>query len=555
MKGIDGAGVYGVKRQVPMDRENNSQDHPHRETWLASFPEKNPNPILEIGLDGCIGYTNPAIDKIFPTLSELQSGHPYLVNWDEIVNHFRNQPEAVINREVQVGEEYFQQSINFVEEYQRLRVYGVNITERKQLETKIEESEKKYRELVFYAPSGIYEVDFRTRKFISVNEAMCILTGYSRDELMAMSPMDILDEPSQQLFKERIQKWLAGEKPEQNVDYRALAKDGHEIFAELNVTFTTDDQGKPVGAAVIGHDITERKKAEEALSEANTYLEQRVQERTAELEDLMIALKQTARELQDANIDLEAAQEELEIQNEELEGALEHEKSLRQQLILAEKNTALARLLASVAHEINNPLQTVKNSLYLLAPEVPPGEMQEIANMALYETRRIGALVQQLHETYQPHNHQPTEFNLVETLKKAFTLLGPQLKQNNVQWQIYNEHDCIFIQGIPDQIQQVCLNICLNAIDAIGPKGGQLIAEVSQPEPERACLSFHNSGPGIPESDLAHIFEPFFTTKEKGLGLGLPICYEIVKGHGGEITVESEPGKGATFFVWLPAKE
>jgi PAS domain S-box-containing protein len=300
-------------------------------------------------------------------------------------------------------------------------------------------------------------------------------------------------------------------------------------------------------------ELGERKKAEYQLEEANAHLERRVQERTAEIENLMFDLKHTATELQNANIELETAQEELVGQNEELEKALETEKSLRHQLIQAEKFAALSRLLASVAHEINNPLQSVKNSLYLLTPEVPPGEPKEMLDVAIHETHRIGALVQQLHETYQQHNHQPVEFNVMETIKKVFTLLGPQMKHNNVQWQVHSEQDCINIQGIPDQIQQVIMNICINAIDAMGPKGGQLTVKVQLPILGRVCISIQDTGPGILECDQARIFEPFFTTKEKGLGLGLPICYEIVKGHGGEITVESEVGIGTTFKVWLPS--
>jgi len=138
-------------------------------------------------------------------------------------------------------------------------------TANEELQEELQESEKRYRELVKYAPAGIYEVDFRTRKFISANDVVCILTGYSRAELLEMSPFDILDPPSQALFQERLQRWLAGEEPDQSVEYRVIAKDGHEIFALLNVSFTRDAEGKPLGATVIGYDITERKQAEEAL--------------------------------------------------------------------------------------------------------------------------------------------------------------------------------------------------------------------------------------------------------------------------------------------------
>ncbi|MGE5223138.1 MAG: PAS domain S-box protein [Omnitrophica WOR_2 bacterium] len=147
-------------------------------------------------------------------------------------------------------------------------VIAHDVTERKRIMEKIKESERKYRELIQFAPVGIYEVDFREQKFTSVNDAMCLLTGYRRDELLGMNPFDILDEPGRLVFKERIVKWLAGEKPGGNVEYRALAKDGHEIYAVLNVTFTADSTGGPLGATVIGYDITERKHAEQALAKS-----------------------------------------------------------------------------------------------------------------------------------------------------------------------------------------------------------------------------------------------------------------------------------------------
>ncbi len=140
-----------------------------------------------------------------------------------------------------------------------------DITARKQIGDALRESEKRFRELIRSAPTGIYEVDFRKKRFISVNDAMCLLSGYSREELLEMSPFDILDDAGKITFQKRIQQWLAGEKPDNNVEYRVRAKDGHEIYTILNVSFKSDEQGRPVGATVIGTDITERRRIETAL--------------------------------------------------------------------------------------------------------------------------------------------------------------------------------------------------------------------------------------------------------------------------------------------------
>ena len=146
-----------------------------------------------------------------------------------------------------------------------------DITDRKRAEEALRESERRYQELVQYAPAGIYEVDFRNGRFLSVNDTMCRISGYNRDELLRMSPFDLLDEPSRMKFQERISQWLSGEEPDKNVDFTVIAKDGREICAEFNVSFTRDENGLPMGATGIAFDITERKKMEEALkiSESN----------------------------------------------------------------------------------------------------------------------------------------------------------------------------------------------------------------------------------------------------------------------------------------------
>ena len=160
-----------------------------------------------------------------------------------------------------------------------------DITGRKRAEKALQESEQKYRELVKYAPAAIYEVDFRNRRFISVNDAMCQMLGYTREELLAMNPFDLLDDRSKLIFRERITKWLSGETPDTNIEYIGKTKDGREICVILNVTFTSDANGQPIGATVIGHDITERKRAEEALHES----EQRWSTTLASIGDAVIS--------------------------------------------------------------------------------------------------------------------------------------------------------------------------------------------------------------------------------------------------------------------------
>ena len=138
----------------------------------------------------------------------------------------------------------------------------------RQSEENLRESEERFRNLVKNAPTAIYEIDFMKRKFTSVNDSMCKLSGYSREELLSRDPTDLLMDDSKKLFLARISGFSEGELSDENVEYEVKAKDGRIIDAVLNMKFNYNNQGIPVGALVVGHDITERKKADLKLKES-----------------------------------------------------------------------------------------------------------------------------------------------------------------------------------------------------------------------------------------------------------------------------------------------
>ncbi len=170
------------------------------------------------------------------------------------------------------------------EEGRPVGIIGVtrDITERKRIEEEYRKSEEKSRLLIKYAPSMIYEIDFKGPAFKSVNDVMCRLLGYTREELLAMNPLDLIDDESKRLFQERIRRRLAGEETSNSLECKGKLKNGRVIWALLNISYTEKD-GKSEGAVVVAHDITERKRMEEELRKSRDELELRVQERTAEL--------------------------------------------------------------------------------------------------------------------------------------------------------------------------------------------------------------------------------------------------------------------------------
>jgi PAS domain S-box-containing protein len=139
-----------------------------------------------------------------------------------------------------------------------------DITQHKIAEEALAAREKEYRQLVEYAPAAIYEIDFAGPRFKNVNDAMCMISEYTREELLKLNPFDILSTESQVLFKQRIGKALAGERIEENVEYKAITKNGHELWVTLKMKLMSKD-GKFYGAQVVANDVTEHKKAEETL--------------------------------------------------------------------------------------------------------------------------------------------------------------------------------------------------------------------------------------------------------------------------------------------------
>jgi PAS domain S-box-containing protein len=143
-----------------------------------------------------------------------------------------------------------------------------DISARKAAEEALKSSQQRLEDLIRFAPTFIYEIDFRERKFTEVNDAMCAFTGCTREELLASDPMDLLSEEGKALFKERTVRWLRGEPPAEDVEYKVKLPSGEERWVILKVTFVADETGTPLGATVIGHDITERRRMEEALRES-----------------------------------------------------------------------------------------------------------------------------------------------------------------------------------------------------------------------------------------------------------------------------------------------
>jgi PAS domain S-box-containing protein len=242
-------------------------------------------------------------------------------------------------------------------------------------------------------------------------------------------------------------------------------------------------------------------------------------------------------------------------------------KESQARLIQSEKMSALGRLTASIAHEINNPLQSVRSCLSLVEEELDEGGsadvMKQDLQIAAEEVKRIVRIVRQLREFYRPAREGIEPINLHSILQNVLDLVNKRLQHGNVMVERRWAEDLPVVQANPDQLKQVFLNLIINAADAM-PQGGVLristrLDKLLKPGGDMAVpaarLEFSDSGNGMSAEELSHLFEPFYTTKAEGTGLGLAVSHEIIQALMGKITCTSEPGIGTTFTIRLPVWE
>jgi two-component system, NtrC family, sensor kinase len=238
---------------------------------------------------------------------------------------------------------------------------------------------------------------------------------------------------------------------------------------------------------------------------------------------------------------------------EELRNYVQRIENSQQALLRAEKMASAGRLTASIAHEINNPLQAVQNCLHLASrEELAVNKQQEYIELANHELERLMATVQRMLDLYRPGAVAPQNVDIGILLRRVIDLLSPQMKGHGIQIRYDGSSELPSIMAVSGQLEQVFINLILNAYDAM-PNGGEirisarLIMDMIE-------IIFQDTGPGVKVEDRSRIFEPFVSTKEMGTGLGLSVSYGIITAHGGNLDLVLDRGPGACFRVAIPVK-
>jgi two-component system, NtrC family, sensor kinase len=293
-----------------------------------------------------------------------------------------------------------------------------------------------------------------------------------------------------------------------------------------------------------------------SFAEGN-FQEAMVIDRKDEIGDLMEGFTKMAARLQKAYGELEG---KVKASNTELENAYHLLKKNQEQLIRAEKMAALGHLSAGVAHEIRNPLTSIKLFIQTLEKEIDLDEnQQEDFRIIRKEIDHLNEIVVRFLIFARPDEPKLESVNLYRLIVNTLNLLMATIKAHGIQLEVSLSPDLPKITADSRQLEQVLLNILLNAIEAM-PNGGTLalrssIEVDSDTLEEFLQLVIRDTGPGIDEQDKTRLFDPFFTTKEGGTGLGLSIAYTILQKHNGKIAVMSEVGRGASFLLSLPISE
>ncbi len=504
----------------------------------------------------------------------------------------------------------------------RIKTYAYirDITERKRFERELRESEEKYRNLFERVPHGLF-ISSKEGRFLDCNQALLEMAGYPEKEefLKIEITKDLYVNPED---RRRFQRLIAEKGFVRDLEVEFKKKNGRKITVLLTAHAKRDEKGSVVGYEGLNIDISDRKRMERELKEANEFLMNLIESSvdgiivTDMKGDILIfnkgaenilgykaeevvgkmnirsiyppgVAKEVMEKLRSPDFggfgkltsfpishrrkdgeliegDLSASiifdEEGKEIASvgifKDLRERLRIERELQkmqQALLQSEKLAAMGRLTSQIAHELNNPMYGIMNTLELLKTEIPPeSKRRRILELSLSEIQRLSEMLKNMLSFSKPEEEARKRINMNTLLEGILMMMEKQMREANIKVETEFDDEIPEIMASTNQMRQVMLNMFKNAKEAM-PKGGILTVRTTTDE-KKVFIHVQDTGVGIPEEIRDKIFDAFFTTKAKvkGVGLGLSVCYGIVKDHGGEIKLESEEGKGTTFTISLP---
>jgi PAS domain S-box-containing protein len=525
--------VWGTFRDITERKQAEETLRKSEEMW-RSLAENAPNNISIIDRDGTITYINRTVPGI--TKDEVIGKKVYDFVMPEYHNVLRDSMEYVFDNgestsyesralgpdnsistyDVQVG------PIKHDGQVVAVTLISTDITERKQAMEALQQERDKAHNYLDIAGVMIVAID-SNQEIILINKKGCEILGYNLNEIIGKNWFDnFLAKQDRNSVKEVFDKLMLGEiEPVEYYENSVLTKKGQERVIAWHNTFLTDRTGNITCTLSSGEDITERKQADEALIKAkkeielwNRELEKRVKEKTEDL------VKSQA------------------------------------QLIQSEKLSAMGQMAGGLAHELNSPLGGLLPMIEKFKNETKEGtkEYNELSLM-LNACEYMAKIVRDFGTFSREAKGEFFELNLSEVIEDTLSFSASRIKQKGIH--IIKEYKDYLpnVLGEKTELQQVILNMITNASDAMTDRGELRIKTDITKDKNNVIMEFIDNGAGIEKKYLGKIFDPFYTTKRpgRGTGLGLSVSYKIIEKHGGKIYIESEPGKGTKFTIYMPA--
>ena len=374
------------------------------------------------------------------------------------------------------------------------------VAQRRHTEETLRTSELRWRSMFETSAVGIALTD-ENRRFVAANDAFQRMIGYTVEELSSLGPVEISYEDDQEATREMLEDMLSGRSAGYDVEKRYRRKDGTVIWVRVSTALPLDPGSSLRGIPTVIEDITERKRAEDALQEA------------------------------------------------------------RDALLRVSRVTTLGELSASIAHEINQPLGAIVANgsacLRLLAAEkLDLEEARETVEDIINDGRRASAVLGRVRQLAKKTAPERAPVDVNGAIAEVLSLTRQELQRSQVTARTELDPSLPPVLADRIQVQQVVLNLVINGIEAmrgVNDRARILSVKSAVAVPAGVAVTVEDTGIGFANSDPEHIFETFFTTKEDGMGMGLSISRSIVQAHGGRLWAAAVAPIGAAFSFTLPA--
>ncbi len=461
---------------------------------LARFVAENPNPVFRVARDGRLLYGNPGSNRLLSAWGSKE-GSMLPDPWPKIV--FESLESGVCKElEAQYDGVVYSFSIIPILDEDDVNVYGKDITERKRVEEALRESEQRYRTLVESSSDAILKID-KDRTILSFNRAFLDLFGFEWRDVAGKTAR--IFHTSDESFNSLGE--MAFSAIERDGFFRAewefMRKDGAIIPVEESLSPIRGSNGTTSSYVAVIRDITERKRVEEELEKYRSRLEEMVLERTHELEEAHKALLQK------------------------------------------EKLKTLGAISAEVAHEIRNPLMSIGGFAKRLKKKHP--DISEI-DIIVRESERLERILDRISHYLKPVEMRPSECSVKEIIEESLDFLSPELKREGVTLERDYAPDMPPVYVDPGVLMQILINMIRNAVKIMDKKGKITIETLESDQ--NIVVYIRAPVSGVKIKDPEHLLMPF---SEEDQNISVPICFRLLKGMGGSLTLRQE--KDAVLFA------